>query len=340
MNTRPFILAAAGIALWSVAALGAAAAPERNAEKTEGQPEKSNFQGLLAPKRVESDGVEERRTTTDARPEGRRLKVAVLDFFESTPYTKTKGSLGHAVALSLAQELDKSGRFEVFAREDLDNALGELRIEPGSLVTEPTAARVGKMAKVDYVIFGDIDKLEVARSDKNATQTAKVNVNYRILSSDSGRVWKEKELSASALGAQTDDSRDLTERAIQRTIEDFVKLAIPEPTGKVALIDSDKGLFAINLGEGNGITKGSYFQVVRLGREIRDPDSGKLIEREREVICWGRVTQVNDRTAWLEPGEYKRNDIGVVRWKTRRTRLDEVRVGDVVQVADGRKTLY
>lgn len=329
MTVRPFLLAAAGAVLWSAVSLGAAAAQE--GDKSESRTEKPRFRSLLAPE----------RSRDDAAPDAnRRLKVAVLDFFESTPYTRTKGSLGHSVALTLAQELDKSGRFEVYAREDLDATLGELRIEPGSIITEQTAARVGKLAKVDYVIFGDIDKLEIARAEKQGTQTARVAVNYRVLAADSGRIWRERDLSATALGSQTDDSRDLTERAIQRTIEDFVKLAIPEPVGKVALIDSEEGRFAINLGSANGITRGTYFQVVRLGREIRDPDKGHVIEREREVICWGKVTQVNDKTAWLEPGEYKKSDIGVVRWKSRKGKLDEVRVGDTVQVVDGRKTLY
>lgn len=327
MTVRPFLLAAAGAVLWSAAALGTAAAQE--GERI--QPERSRFNSLLGPDRGGSES---------SSAENRRLRVAVLDFFESTPYTRTKGSLGHSVALSLAQELDKSGRFEVYAREDLEATLGELRVEPGSIITEQTAARVGKLARVDYVIFGDIDKLEISRSEKMGTQTARVSVNYRVLAAESGRIWRERELSANALGSQTDDSRDLTERAIQRTIEDFVKLSIPEPVGKVALIDSEEGRFAINLGSANGITRGTYFQVVRLGREIRDPDTGDVIEREREVICWGKVTQVNDKTAWLEPGEYTRNDIGVVRWKNRKRKLDEVRVGDTVQVVDGRKTLY
>lgn len=322
MKKRIYILAAAGL----LSGLGLAAAQAQDAEKTEAP----RFRSLLAPA----------RSGAGADQETTRLKVAVLDFFERTPYTRTKGSLGHSIALTLAVELDKTGRFDVYAREDLENALAELRIENGSLISEAAAARVGKLAKVDYVIYGDIEKLEVTRQEKADTQTARVGVNYKLLAVDSGRLWRTRQLAASAVGAPTDDSREITERAIQHTIEDFVKLSIPEPTGKVALIDAEKGRFVINLGSTNGITKGTYFQVVRLGREIRDPDSGEVIEREKEIICWGKVDEVGDKIAFLEPGEYKKSDIGVVRWKSRKSKLDEVRVGDVVQVADGRKTLY
>lgn len=324
MSKRITLLAAAGILSGTLAA-AAQDAPDRS----ERQPEKPRFRSLLAPAALSA-----------ANEENRRLKVAVLDFFERTPYTRTKGSLGHSIALTLAVELDKTGRFEVFAREDLDSVLSEVRLENGSPVTDTAAARFGKLAKVDYVIYGDIEKLEVGRSEKGDTQTARVTVNYKVLAADSGRVWRTKELSASAVGAPTDDSREVTERAIQRTIEDFVKLSIPEPTGKVALIDAEKGRFVINLGEANGIERGNYFQVVRLGREIRDPDSGEVIEREKEIVCWGRVVEAGDKVAFLEPGEYSKSDIGVVRWKKRRSKLDEVRVGDTVQVADARKTLY
>lgn len=324
MKKRIYFLAAAGVL--SGLALGVARAQEEPATK----PEAPRFRSLLAPAAPGSAADEETR----------RLKVAVLDFFERTPYTRTKGSLGHSIALTLAVELDKTGRFDVFAREDLEAALSELRVENGSLVTDPAAARIGKLARVDYVVYGDIEKLEVGRSEKMDTQTARVTVNYKVLAVDSGRLWRQKQLSASAVGAPTDDSREVTERAIQRTIEDFVKLSIPEPTGKVALIDTEKNRFVINLGEVNGISRGNYFQVVRLGREIRDPDSGEVIEREKEIICWGKVVEVGDKIAFLEPGEYSKSDIGVVRWKNRRSKLDEVRVGDLVQVADGRKTLY
>jgi len=291
--------------------------------------EPPRFRTLLAP-----------GAAAPAADEGRRLRVAVLDLFERSPYSGQKGSLGQAAAESLAGELDKSGRFDLADRKEIEAAQGELAIPVGSLIKENSALRIGKLAKVDYVIFGDIEKLSIQRSEKSDTQTARVTVNYHTLSVESGRVWKSRQLSSSAVGARTDDSRDVTERAIQRTIEDFLRTPIPEPLGKVALVDTERGQFAINLGLENGIERNTYFQVVRLGREIRDPDSGKVIEREKEVICWGKVVQSADKTAWLEPGEYTRNDIGVVRWKGRKSKLDEIRVGDTVQVVEGRRTLY
>lgn len=275
-----------------------------------------------------------------AGEETRRLRVAIVTFFERSPYSGQKDSLGQATAAALAAELEKSGRFELLDRKELEATMGELAIPPGSLITEQSALRIGKLAKVDYVIFGDLEKLSVSRSEKADTQTAKVTLNYHTLSVESGRVWKSREISGSAVGARGDDSRVITERAIQRTIEDFLKTPIPEPLGKIALVDTDRGQFAINLGMENGIEKGTYFQVVRLGREIRDPDTGAVIEREKEIICWGRVVQAADKTAWLEPGEYTRNDIGVVRWKGRKSKLDEIRVGDTVQVVEGKRTLY
>jgi curli biogenesis system outer membrane secretion channel CsgG len=291
--------------------------------------EPPRFRTLLAP-----------GAAAPAGEETRRLKVAVLDFFERSPYSGQKGSLGQATSTALSAELEKTGRFDLSDRKELEATLAELSIPNGSLVNEQAALRVGKLAKADYVVFGDIEKLQVERSQKAGTQTAKVTLNYRILSVESGRVWKTRQLAGSAVGAGTDDSREVTERAIFRTIEDFLKTPIPEPLGKVALVDTERGQFAINLGLENGVDKGTYFQVVRLGREIRDPDTGKVIEREKEVICWGKVVTAADKTSWLEPGEYARNDLGVVRWKGRKSKLDELRVGDTVQVVEGKRTLY
>src|SRR3712207_6735629 len=138
MNTRFCSLALAGAALCAAVGLRpVSAGGEKPAPK---------FRTLLAP------GA----SAGETPPEGRPLKIAVLDFFERTPYTKTQGSLGHQTAVSVAQELDKTGRFDVYSREDLEATMSELRIENGSLVSEQTAARIGKQADVDYVIYGDI----------------------------------------------------------------------------------------------------------------------------------------------------------------------------------------
>ena len=269
------------------------------------------------------------------RTAARRLRVAVLEFYERTPLDEKPGSLGREIATRLSAQLTKGGRFELADPEELEQVLGELRVRKGELINEPTALRIGRLAGLDYLIYGGVEKFQIERS-RGETLTASVTASYKALSLETGRLWKERELSATVIGDRSEQASDVTGRAIQGTVNEFANLALPEPVGKVALVDADRKQFVINLGSANGVERGTYVQVIRWGKEVRDPDTDEVIERQREVVSWGRVVDTQPRSARVEAGTYSRSDLGVVRWKTRHQKLSELRVGDVVEVVEGR----
>jgi hypothetical protein len=266
----------------------------------------------------------------------RPVRLAILDFYERTPYGDKPGSLGRTVASLLAAEYLKRGRFRMVGREAIDEAMSRAKLPPGALIGDAAALRVGRLTRADYVIFGDIGKFTVERSGKD-NNLAKVTIDYKMVAVEMGRIWRTRTLSASSIGDSKADPKDVTETALQRTAGDFAKLTIPEPTGKVAALDLDKNRFIINLGSSNGVEKGALYQVVRLGQPIKDPDTGETIERQRDVVGFGRVEEVSERTARLVAGEYRKSDLGQVKWRTRTEILEAIRVGDVVEALESRK---
>lgn len=92
--------------------------------------------------------------------------VAVLDF-DSRPVDANVAAIygggqdvGHGMALLLAEELLKDGRYRVIERKTVDNMLAEQNI-PINLRTDPAAlAKVGRLLGLDAVIVGSVTKFD------------------------------------------------------------------------------------------------------------------------------------------------------------------------------------
>lgn len=266
------------------------------------------------------------------------LRIAVLDFYERSPFGDSPGSLGRTVAAMVAAEYSRSGRYRILPEAELNRVLQRANLARGSMVNIATALRLGRLAAVEYVVFGEVQKFAVERSDRE-NYTAKVTIEYRVAAVELGRLWREKTIQASSVGDRMADPKEVIERALMRTANEFARDILPTPQGKVALLDLDRDRFVINLGSAHGVRKGNLFQVVRMGREIKDPDTGEVLERERQVIAYGRAEEVSEKTARLVAGEYRKSDFGRVRWRTRVEMLEAIRVGDVVEALASRKVV-
>jgi hypothetical protein len=74
---------------------------------------------------------------------------------------------------------------------------------------------------------------------------------------------------------------------------------IPEIEGLVADA-SESGQLVLNVGARDGVKMGDRLQVLRPGKEIRDPENGKLLIRDDTVLGEAVVTVVNEVSAIAE----------------------------------------
>lgn len=80
--------------------------------------------------------------------------------------------------------------------------------------------------------------------------------------------------------------------------EEFVKLPHVEPHVEGLVADaSESGQLVINIGAHDGVKVGDHLQVLRPGKEIRDPATNKLLTRDDTLLGEAIVTKVNDNFA-------------------------------------------
>jgi outer membrane protein OmpA-like peptidoglycan-associated protein/curli biogenesis system outer membrane secretion channel CsgG len=93
---------------------------------------------------------------------GRKPRVAVLDFDYATVQSTSAAMFGNDVDVGkgisnlLVTDLVKSGSYSVIERSALDKVLAEQNFSNSNRADPTTAARIGKILGVDYIILGSI----------------------------------------------------------------------------------------------------------------------------------------------------------------------------------------
>lgn len=65
--------------------------------------------------------------------------------------------------------------------------------------------------------------------------------------------------------------------------------------GRVA--DVDQNMIVVNIGKSQGVKVGDMLAVERVVREVKDPDTGKVLREVTEVVGTLRITEVDDKSA-------------------------------------------
>jgi len=91
-----------------------------------------------------------------AAPQGRELRIAVIDFPDLLNVTS---DLGRFVANRLTTRLSQSQKFFVVERQRLSQVLAELRFSMTDLVDPEKAKQLGKMVGVEAVVVGTVSDL-------------------------------------------------------------------------------------------------------------------------------------------------------------------------------------
>lgn len=233
---------------------------------------------------------------------GGPYSVAILDFDTGGRHFSYNGSSldpEKAIPAILTTQLANCERFVVVEREQLEAVLNEQKLGASGAITAETAASIGEVLGVSYLIVGNITELTVEEgqskgfsafgisSSSKGANKAKVSIELKVLDTESARVVaavtcrKTFEIgkgshSSNVLGIGNRQSGDKSDKSgmvdtYYAIAEDLasqlstVKFRALPPkvkfTGFVALIDS--GHYYINLGQKDGIKKKMVFKVYR-----------------------------------------------------------------------------
>jgi curli biogenesis system outer membrane secretion channel CsgG len=220
-----------------------------------------------------------------------------------------------------------ASKFSVIERDKLNLVLKEQGLAQTGAVDPSTAAKVGKLLGVKYIVMGGIDKFKIDNTGGGIARfaisahvvQADATINLRFIDATTG----ERVLSLSADGEvkkgggafsgnslSRDSERGIADETIQQTAKAVVaKLAAGDnlariiaaagPVGGLAgkIIKVDGNRAWINLGGSAGIKVGDKFNVISVGDALVDPDTGKTLGADERQTGNGAVVEVQPEFA-------------------------------------------
>ncbi|MBS1723262.1 MAG: hypothetical protein JSS66_09955 [Armatimonadetes bacterium] len=253
-----------------------------------------------------------------------RLAVAPMDWSSFESWNVPAG-FQTAIYEKLVKKLVDTGKFTVLEREALDALLKEQAIKE-----ENTGqSQKGKITPAQALVQGKVSDFEVnergggggvsvggVRVGASASQ-AKVGINVRLFDVDTSEVLlTETATGTSAAGGfriganigsaftdfdafQQSPLGKATTTAIDKAVEIIVKKLDKRPwTCKVADFDASSKEVAINAGSDSGVLVGDVFDVVRVTRVIKDPDTGNVIGTRTQKVGSLKVTSVDKKLSF------------------------------------------
>ncbi len=219
-------------------------------------------------------------------------RIAVLDFENKSGYGGA--SIARAATDAVAGEYQKTGKYEVLARGEVEQQLKDLDLAPP--LTKTGFLRLGRALQAESIITGEVSAVTFVGSPKQA----QVVLTVRVIDIASG----EPINGAVATGysnrrpGYTGDDDTLVQEAIRnaafeavRTIQNYT---IPEAT--ILTTRAGKEVL-LNRGIRGGLQPGMEMIVVRRGEEVGRIRVTQVSDSDAvgEIIDFGRGIQSEDR---------------------------------------------
>jgi curli biogenesis system outer membrane secretion channel CsgG len=262
-----------------------------------------------------------------------KYKIAVMPFEDGSiqdRWWNNDWKLGEGVSDELVTALMETGKFRLIEREQLDKVLEEQNFGTSGRVDAKTAAEIGKILGVRYLVMGRITEFTFKTSGGGAlsflkggglgikTTTSRVTLDARmvdtttaeILAGVKGKGEKKQtnlgiiyDWNAIAFGSDEFRKTDIgiaLRDAVYEVADGLAKKAYineePEETsGIVAYVLGEK--VYINLGASDGIKPGMVFVVYHILDLVKDPLTGEIIDEISEPIAEITVAEVKEKAS-------------------------------------------
>jgi curli biogenesis system outer membrane secretion channel CsgG len=219
-----------------------------------------------------------------------------------------------------------SSKFTVLERDKLALILKEQGLAATGAVDPQTAAKVGRLLGVKYILTGGIDKFAInttrggigAIGVGGAMTTADATINIRVIDTTTAeRIISIAETGQVKKGGGfvrgTSLSRDAEWGIASEAIEKVSKAIVAKLTtgdylakigsaagsavaeGRIIKVDGNRAW--INLGSASGLKVGDKFNIIAVGEALIDPDTGAKLGAEEKQTGAGEVSEVQEKFA-------------------------------------------
>lgn len=242
-----------------------------------------------------------------------KRKVAISRFSNETQYAKglfydkENDPLGKQALDILSTKLTASGKFILLERESLDLLLKENEYNKNFQQIGADYIIVGSVTEFGRKHIGDIKVFTNKKS-----QIVEAAVSLRLIDARSGQVIYSEEAKGEAatttknvfgLGEQASYDSSLADKAISSAVSKLVENIINNCTDRLwksYFLSYDEDGIIISGGKSQNIKPGTKFNVNRVGKKIKNPQTGLMIQLpgkkigEIEVLTSGGDSSENE----------------------------------------------
>jgi curli biogenesis system outer membrane secretion channel CsgG len=271
-----------------------------------------------------------------------KIRIAIWDFENHAErswwfYEDMGPAARNHIDTAFSEDPVCSAKFSVIEREKLDMVLKEQGLATSGALDQQTAAEVGKILGIKYILTGAIDKFAI-----NTTKggfggiggkytKAEATINMRVIDTTTA----ERLVSLSADGdvkkgggfisgaslsrdAEWGIASEAIEKAALSLVAKFAEGNYADrftqggvaggSEGKIIKVEGDRAW--INMGSMSGIEVGATFNIVSVGDQLIDPDTGMVLGVDETETGAGEVVEVKERFSIMTfTGTAKAKDI-------------------------------
>ncbi|TAL18023.1 hypothetical protein EPN96_03115 [bacterium] len=275
-------------------------------------------------------------------------RIAVLKFTEKSS-GNWSGHVGTASEDWFVDALVNTKKFSVMERQQLEALLREQKFQVSDDVSQSTAVQAGKMAGVQFMVFGNIDfsqKKQQVHSGGGLSglvgglwgsagkKTSEGNLTARVVNVQTGEIVFSKSETVSTsnysidvmgTGAGTDWDETVAKKVFMPAVEEITEEMTDKlsdftasaggapPSDDCSVVSSKDGKVYLNKGKADGVKTGDKYDIYRV-EIIRDPGNGQELGRDETQLGTVVVEKIGgDHLAItsVEKGEgFQQGDVG------------------------------
>lgn len=247
-------------------------------------------------------------------------RMSVMKLENKTAHRGYTMDIGGGIADMLVTKFVESKKFKVIERSELELVMKEQKLGLTGVITPQTAAQIGKILGVEYMVIGTVNEYGTKSSDVGAfgvgvkSHSAVVGLDIRVIDTSTAEIVSaatgEGKKSSKGLKLSNSDifptdvkmgsnkfNSSLIGKATREAVDKAAKKVIDDLGGqwKGSIIKISNGTVFLNAGKNVGIKKGDEFKVIRKGEEMIDPETGESLGSEDEVIGEIKITEVKEK---------------------------------------------
>ena len=257
-----------------------------------------------------------------------KIRIAIWDFENNAEQRWWFSSdLGPAarnfIDTAFFEDETLSSQFSVIEREKLDMVLKEQGLATRGALDQQTAAKVGKVLGIKYILTGAVDKFVINtikggfRGVGGKYTKAEATINMRFIDTTTaerlvavsadgdvkkgGGFFKGASLSREAEWGIASEALEKAAFAVVKEFNEKKYASRLSPGsgaaggGQGAIIKVEGDRAWINMGSMSGLKVGDTFKIISVGESLVDPETGQVLGVDETETGQGQVVDVKER---------------------------------------------